>query len=101
MADNVSEKEKLWVSTVFRGMMRNSKWMGVPVDGFMLNAMISILIFINVNPLIGIFVVFPVIHVFMYFLTRYDPDYFEILVKMGHYFNVKNKQITGADTYVP
>ena len=96
----MSEHEKIWESPVYKGMLRTTRLWGVPYEGFIFNAFISVLVFFNVSMIFAL-LFFPAMHIFLYLVTHYDPDFIEIVSKSLQFSGVKSRFSEGADTYVP
>lgn len=93
--------EDIEVHLLFEALIRPPMTMGVTLDYFALNLMLSVIVFIGAGSLLYLLTFIP-IHLVGCAVFRYDKDLFSIVFKkFAHIPNQPNKKLWGVSSYEP
>ncbi|MCD6035503.1 MAG: type secretion system protein VirB3 [Rickettsiales bacterium] len=91
---------ELQTDPLFVGLTRPPMFFGVSYMYTVLNAMICMLLFINTERLMILFVGLPILHGIGYFICFKEPLFIELfMVKMQRCNKCRNKFFHGANSY--
>jgi type IV secretory pathway VirB3-like protein len=99
MIDQDSNKEYLIETIIFSGMLRKPKIGGIPSDLWLFNVVISMRIFININPIIALFN-FLVLYGALFIVCLWDDDVCSLLKVKFNFLNNPAHKIIGCNGYV-
>ncbi len=89
------------MDTLFLGLTRPTMIAGVTYTFFVINAMITVILFIASSNLLILFIAIPV-HMVGYYICLQDPRSFDILfVKFKKCMQCRNRGYYGANSYDP
>lgn len=94
---------RLQSDPLFQGLTRPTMIMGVSYMYFVINAALSMIVFINTQSFIAIFVVAPLVHMIGYLICLKEPRAIELfLVKVNKGFKCVNRGYHGyTNSYDP
>ena len=99
MSNDSETREYLINTPIFGGMLRKPKIGGIPSDMWVFNMVISMLVFININPILAFFC-FVVIHGALFILCLWDEDAFSLMKATMRCSNNPLRKIIGCNGYV-
>lgn len=90
---------RLQSDALFQGLARPEMIMGVSLMYFMLNAIVSMIMFINTKNFLVLFFVAPVVHTVGYMICMKEPRAVELLMLRGKYGYKSWNNMMGYHSY--
>ncbi len=97
-----AEEAPLNYAPIYGALVRPALYMGISIEYYPIALMVVCIFYIGFNPIYGLISCLPV-YLFGYFVCKYDPDGFRVLIA---YVQVlldegRIKKVAGAITYDP